>query len=124
MLSRDEIINKAHELDFEDIGFTTAEPFESQREILKEREAEYAWTMATGLDLMAGTDPKTVLSDARTIIVLAGAILPQELSSKSGTVFRSVLSGRRSNYAGWTGCASQGIPFFSKTERHQFQSTL
>ena len=70
MVSRNEIINKAHELDFADIGFTTAEPFESQRKILKEREAEYAWTKATGLDLMAGTDPRTVSPDARTIIVL------------------------------------------------------
>lgn len=70
MLSRDEIIRKAHELDFEDIGFTTAEPFESQRKILEEREAEYDWTKATGLDLMAGTDPKNVLPEARTIIVL------------------------------------------------------
>ena len=59
MLSRNEITEKAHELDFEAIGFTTAEPFESQRGILREREAEYAWTNAVGLDLMAGTDPKT-----------------------------------------------------------------
>jgi len=70
MLSRDDIVTKAHELDFEDVGFTTAEPFESQKQILKEREAEYAWTTASGLDLMAGTDPKTILPDARSIIVL------------------------------------------------------
>ena len=36
MVSRDEIMEKAYELDFEDVGFTTAEPFESQRKILKE----------------------------------------------------------------------------------------
>ena len=94
MLSRNEITEKAHELDFEDIGFTTAEPFESQREILRQRETEYAWTSAVGLDLMAGTDPKNVLPEARTIIVLMELILPQKLSSKSGTIFRSVLSGR------------------------------
>ena len=70
MLSRDEIMEKAHELDFEDIGFTSAEPFDSQREILNEREAEYAWAIASGLDLMAGTDPKNILPEARTIIVL------------------------------------------------------
>ncbi len=70
MLSRNEITQKAHELGFEDIGFTTAEPFESQREILGEREAEYAWTSAVGLDLVAGTDPKNVLPEAQTIIVL------------------------------------------------------
>ncbi len=70
MLTRDEIINKAHELDFADIGFTTAEPFDFQRKILKEREAEYAWTAAIGRDLMAGTDPKKALPEARTVIVL------------------------------------------------------
>ena len=70
MLSRQKIIEKAHELDFADIGFTTAEPFESQRKILKERETEYAWTAETGRDLMAGTDPKNALPEARTIIVL------------------------------------------------------
>ena len=37
MLTKEEIIKKAHELGFEDIGFTTAEPFDSQKEILKER---------------------------------------------------------------------------------------
>ena len=88
MLSRDEIIEKAHELDFADIGFTTAEPFESQKQILKEREAEYAWTMATGLDLMAGTDPKNHIARGADHYSVAGAILPQKLSSKSGTVFR------------------------------------
>ena len=75
MLSRNEITEKAHELDFEAIGFTTAEPFESQRGILREREAEYAWTNAVGLDLMAGTDPKNVLPEARTIIVLMESYL-------------------------------------------------
>ncbi len=70
MLSRDAIVEKARELDFEDIGFTTAEPFESQKEILREREAEYAWTRRGGLNLMAGTDPRHDLPEARTIIVL------------------------------------------------------
>jgi epoxyqueuosine reductase len=70
MLSRNEITEKAHELGFEDVGFTTAEPFESQREILQKRETEYAWTNAVGLDLMAGTDPKNVMPEAQTIIVL------------------------------------------------------
>ncbi|MBU2489211.1 MAG: epoxyqueuosine reductase [Proteobacteria bacterium] len=70
MLSKQGIIQKAHELDFEDIGFTTAEPFESQKEILKEREKEYAWVMASGLDLPAGCDPKNILPTARTVIVL------------------------------------------------------
>ena len=93
MLSRDNIIEKAHELDFADIGFATAEPFEFQKKILKEREAEYAWTKATGRDLTAGTDPKNVLAGSADHHRPLGAILPQELSSKSRTVFRTVLSG-------------------------------
>ncbi len=67
---RDRIIEKARELDFEDIGFTTADPFESQKEILAERQAEYAWAAKSGLDLMAGTDPRNVLPEAESIVVL------------------------------------------------------
>jgi epoxyqueuosine reductase len=70
MLSRDEIIEKAHELDFADVGFTTAEPFEAQRKILEDREAQYAWTSGGGVDLKAGIDPRNALPEARTIIVL------------------------------------------------------
>ncbi|MBI9083650.1 MAG: epoxyqueuosine reductase [Desulfobacterales bacterium] len=70
MLTSAQIIEKAHSLNFEDVGFTTAEPFESQKEILAERREAYAWAMDSGLDLMAGTDPKTVLPEAQTVIVL------------------------------------------------------
>ena len=70
MLTKDQIVEKARSLDFEDIGFTTAEPFESQKEVLQERREAYAWAMAAGLDLMAGTDPRSVLPDAQTVIVL------------------------------------------------------
>ena len=70
MVSRNEIIEKAYELGFGDVGFTGAEPFESQKEILLQRQQEYAWAYKTGLDLMAGTDPKNILPEARTIIVL------------------------------------------------------
>lgn len=64
------VIAKAAELGFADVGFTTAEPFEHQKEILKQREAGYAWTAAKGLDLMAGTEPARVLPGARSIVVL------------------------------------------------------
>ena len=70
MLTKEQIIEKAHALMFEDVGFTTAEPFESQRAILAERREEYAWAMASGLDLVAGTDPKNIMAEAKTIIVL------------------------------------------------------
>ncbi len=70
MLKRQQIIDKAHELSFEDIGFTNAEPFESQQQILDERKESYAWAMASGLDLFSGTIPQTIMPEAKSIIVL------------------------------------------------------
>ncbi len=70
MITEKEIIDKALEIGFVDAGFTTAEPFESHREFLRERREEYVWAEKAGLALMDGTDPKTVLPGARTIIVL------------------------------------------------------
>jgi epoxyqueuosine reductase len=73
MLTRSDVIEKALELGFADIGFTTAEPFDTQKELLLERQEEYAWVGRMGLDLIAGTDPKTILTSARSIIVLIEA---------------------------------------------------
>lgn len=70
MVSKSEIIDKAVELGFEDIGFTTADTFETQREFLKEREKFYLPLIEKGLDLISGTDPKTILPDAEAIVVL------------------------------------------------------
>ncbi len=69
-ISRDDIISKAHELGFEDVGFTTAEPFDSHLEFLKKRREEYAWAEAAGLKLLDGVNPTNILPSARTIIVL------------------------------------------------------
>lgn len=73
MLTKSEIIDRARELDFEDVGFTTAEPFGSQREVLESRREEYAWAPERGLDLWGGTDPGRIMPGARTIIVLMEA---------------------------------------------------
>jgi len=73
MLSKEEIIEKAHECGFEDAGVTTAEPFDSQRALLEGMREEYGWAIQSGLDLIAGTDPKTVLPGAKSIIVLVEA---------------------------------------------------
>ena len=70
MLTQDQIVEKAHALDFEDVGFTGAEPFDSQKQILAERREAYAWALEAGLDLLAGTDPRTVMPAAKTVIVL------------------------------------------------------
>jgi epoxyqueuosine reductase len=70
MLTKEEIIEKAYACGFEDAGFTTAEPFDSQRAILEERREEYGWASLSGLDLIGGTDPHTILPEAKAIIVL------------------------------------------------------
>jgi len=56
-LLKSEVIKKAFELGFEDIGFTTMEPFESQKEILDSRKEEYAWALKEGIALIKGLDP-------------------------------------------------------------------
>jgi epoxyqueuosine reductase len=63
MLSRNDVIRVAQENGFEDVGFTTAEPFESHREFLTGRQEEYGWAEQVGLDLMKGTDPKAIMPD-------------------------------------------------------------
>jgi epoxyqueuosine reductase len=73
MISKISITEKARELGFEDTGFTTAEPFESQRKLLRSMDEEYQWISKMGLDLAGGTDPKTILPEARSIIVLMEA---------------------------------------------------
>jgi len=70
MLTKKAISDKAFECGFADVGFTTAEPFSSQRALLEERREEYGWAIRSGLDLIAGTDPSTILPGAKTIIVL------------------------------------------------------
>ncbi|MCE5264304.1 MAG: HEAT repeat domain-containing protein [Deltaproteobacteria bacterium] len=70
MLGREEIIAKAQECGFEDAGITTAEPFDSQRTLLEGMQEEYGPIIRAGLDLIAGTDPKSVLPGAKSIIVL------------------------------------------------------
>ena len=70
MITRSGIIEKALSLGFGDVGFTTAEPFDSHRECLRDRQEEYGWAESAGLALMAGVDPKSVLPTAKSIIVL------------------------------------------------------
>ena len=72
MIKREQIIEKAFELGFFDVGFTTAEPFNKQVDVLNSRKVEYAWAMKgfSGLDLLKGTDPRNEFRDAKSIIVL------------------------------------------------------
>ena len=70
MLTKQDIIAEAKRLKFADIGFTDAQPFASQKEYLLAHQEEYGWAEAVGLGLLAGTDPKNILPDAKSIIVL------------------------------------------------------
>ncbi len=69
MITKKDVIEKATELGFKDIGFTTADPFNSQKDILEERREGYNKPISL-LDLEGGIDPKLALPDAQSIIVL------------------------------------------------------
>jgi epoxyqueuosine reductase len=70
MITKNEIIEAAYRNGFEDTGFTTADPFESHKAYLSDHQDEYEWVKTEGLDLVEGTDPKTIMPDAKTIIIL------------------------------------------------------
>ncbi|MFY9120252.1 MAG: hypothetical protein WAO57_08020, partial [Syntrophomonadaceae bacterium] len=70
MITKQEIIDAAHQIGFADIGFTSAEPFDSHKAILEERASFYDWVYERGMDLLKGTDPKAVYPEVRSIIVL------------------------------------------------------
>ena len=69
-MNKEVVIKKALDLGFDDIGFTSVDPFNSQKDILNSRKEEYNWTFEKGLDLKKGLDPKNVLTNAKSIIVL------------------------------------------------------
>jgi epoxyqueuosine reductase len=68
MINKQEIIDKAVNIGFEDIGFTGTEPFTSQLDFL--RKSDYSWTKRVGLDLEKYTDPSEIMSGCKSIIVL------------------------------------------------------
>ena len=52
------------------MGFTTADPFPEHKQLLLDRRQAYQWAEAVGLELINGTDPATIMPDAKSIIVL------------------------------------------------------
>jgi len=90
MISKKAIIEKAFELGFEDIGFTTADPFKSQIEILNSRKEEYSWAFKA-LDLMEGIVPKKIFPNAKSIIVLIASYFresfPKSMESHFGRCY-------------------------------------
>jgi epoxyqueuosine reductase len=70
IVTKQDIIAEAKRLKFADVGFTDAQPFVSQKEYLLAHQEEYGWAEAVGLGLLAGIDPKNILPNAKSIIVL------------------------------------------------------
>lgn len=70
MITKKEVIDKAKELGFDDIGFTTAEVFTSQLEYIDSEDKRYDWTIEAGLKLKESIYPGAVLEGAKSIIVL------------------------------------------------------
>jgi len=69
MLSKKRVIEKSVELGFADIGFTTVEPFISQKKILEERKETYQH-LGTYPGMVKGTEPRIGHPEAESIIVL------------------------------------------------------
>jgi len=91
MLTKAQVIQSAFENGFDDVGFTTADPFDSQKEYLAAHQEEYGWTEATGLHLLSGTNPKNVMPRATSIIVLLEVYFkeafPQSMESHFGRCY-------------------------------------
>ncbi len=96
MITKQNIIDKARELGFEDIGFTTAEPFSSQTEFLKNPQAHYGWTEKIGLTLEKSIDPQAVMEGSKGIIVLLHSYLQSSIPvSLTGNFGRCYLNDDR-----------------------------
>jgi epoxyqueuosine reductase len=87
MISKNQIIEAANRFGFEDAGFTSVEPFESQYEYLAAHQEEYGWAEAVGLELLKGTDPKNIMPDGKTIIVLMEVYFRQAYPSVMASHF-------------------------------------
>ncbi len=90
-ITKEEIIDLAHSGGFEDVGFTSAEPFDSHRTFLESRQEAYRWAEERGLALIAGTDPKNILAGAKTVIVLMEVYVrhsyPREMENHFGRCY-------------------------------------
>lgn len=72
MLTKEKVIEKSAECGFADIGFTTIEPFTSQKEILEERKELYQHLEGYP-EMIKGTDPGREHPEAKSIIVILEA---------------------------------------------------
>ncbi|MBU2053595.1 MAG: hypothetical protein KJ936_08885 [Proteobacteria bacterium] len=70
-----------------------AVPFDSQRAYLEERREEYGWAIRSGLDMIAGTDPQTILPGAKSIVVVIEPYFREAfLSDSAGRVREEIVA--------------------------------
>jgi epoxyqueuosine reductase len=90
-----EIKEYALEIGFDDIGFTTADPFPQLITALEERKEGYSWISDGLLQLAHVADPKFVLPSARSIVVMIydyyKQAYPEEFSGRIGKAYQSRL---------------------------------
>ncbi len=90
-----EIREYALDIGFDDIGFTTAEPFPQLTEALRERHEGYSWISEGLLQIGHVADPRFVLPEARSIVVLIydfyKQAYPAELEGSIGKAYQSRL---------------------------------
>jgi len=94
MSIKQQIIDKALEIGFDDIGFTGTEPFTSQLEFL--RNSDYSWTKRIGLDSERFIQPTEIMPECKSIIVLIYRYLRSNIpASLSGHFGRCYLNDDR-----------------------------
>jgi epoxyqueuosine reductase len=90
-----EIREYALEIGFDQVGFTTADPFPQLTEALAERHEGYSWISDGLLQLAHVADPHFVLPSARSIVVLIydyyKQAYPEELLGRIGKAYQSRL---------------------------------
>jgi epoxyqueuosine reductase len=87
MLKKIDVIQKARAFGFDEIGFTTAEPFQSHREVLLDRKEAYSHYIRKDFSLIKGVDPQNLLPGARSIIVLVHWFLKESFDPFMETHF-------------------------------------
>jgi epoxyqueuosine reductase len=85
----------ALEIGFDDVGFTTADPFPQLIEALEERKEGYSWISDGLLQLAHVADPRYVLPSARSVVVLVydyyKQAYPEQLLGRIGKAYQSRL---------------------------------
>ncbi len=95
MALAEEIVAYALDLGFDQVGFTSAAPFDQLARALEERSASYNWISEGLLQLRRAVDPRLVFPSARSLIVLGydyfKQSFPDALQGKIGKAYQARL---------------------------------